>query len=153
MYPHQIDRLTATLERERVGALIGTTAENVFYMTGFRGLNHAIFRAQQYAVWTPRGTALVVPAVDAPAIVDDGIAVDHVVTFGGFVCSYADPLGPEAQRIRERTEHRAPSPGDALVMALEALGVREGWVGLDEGNLAPAAWKRSTSWCRCSSPA
>ena len=142
MYPHQIDRLTATLEREGLGALIGTTAENVFYMTGFRGLNHAIFRAQQFAVWTPRGTALVVPAVDAPAIVDEGIAVDHVATFGGFVCSYADPLGPEAERIRERTERRAPSPGDALAVALEALGVGEGRVGLDEGNLAPAAWAR-----------
>ncbi len=144
MYPHQLERLTATLEREGLGALVGTTAENVFYMTGFRSLNHGIFRTLQFAVWTPRGLALVVPAVDAPHIMDEGIAVDHVAAFGGFVCSYADPLGPDEQRIRERTEPRAPSPGHALAAALEALGVREGRLGLDEGHLAPGAWERIT---------
>ncbi len=145
MYPHQIDRLTATLEREGLSALVGTTAENVFYMTGFRSLNHGIFRTLQFAVWTPRGTALVVPAVDVPHILDDGIAVDHVVSFGGFVCSYAEPLGPDEQRIRERTEGRAPSPGHALAAALDALGVKGGRLGLDEGNLAPGAWERITA--------
>ncbi len=144
MYPHQLERLTATLEREGLGALVGTTAENVFYMTGFRSLNHGIFRTLQFAVWTPRGLALVVPAVDAPHIMDEGIAVDHVAAFGGFVCSYADPLGPDEQRIRERTESRAPSPDHALAAALDALGVREGRLGLDEGHLAPGAWERIT---------
>jgi Xaa-Pro aminopeptidase len=145
VYPHQIDRLTATLEREGFAALIGTTAENVFYMTGFRSLNHGIFRAQQFAVWTPRGTALVVPAVDVPHIMDEGIAVDQVGAFGGFVCSYADTLGPAEQRVRDRTERPAPSPGHALALALEALGVRDGRLGLDEGNLTPAAWERLTA--------
>jgi Xaa-Pro aminopeptidase len=144
VYPHQIERLTATLEHEGLAALVATTAENVFYMTGFRSLNHGIFRTTQFAVWTPRGTALVVPAVDIPHIMDEGIAVDHTAAFGGFVCSYADPLGPDEQRIRERTEPRAPSPGHALTAALDALGVREGRLGLDEGSLAPAAWERLT---------
>lgn len=145
MYPHQIDRLTATLEREGLGALIATSAENVFYMTGFRSLNHAIFRAQQFAVWTPRGVALVVPAVDVPQIMEEAAPADHVVGFGGFVCSYAAALGPDEQRIRERTETRAPSPGHALGIALEALGVRDGRIGLDESNLSPAAWERLTA--------
>ena len=138
MYPHQLDRLTATLDREGLKALIGTTAENVFYMTGFRSLNHGIFRTSQFAVWTPRGTALVVPAVDVPHLMDEGIAVDHVIAFGGFVCSYADPLGVDP-RLREWTERRAPSPGHAIASALEALGVREGRVGLDESTLTPTA--------------
>jgi Xaa-Pro aminopeptidase len=145
VYPHQIDRLTATLEREGLGAFIATSAENVFYMTGFRSLNHAIFRAQQFAVWTPRGVALVVPAVDVPHIMEEATAVDRVVGFGGFVCSYADALGPGEQKIREWTEPRAPSPGHALGIALEALGVRDGRIGLDESNLTPAAWERLTT--------
>jgi Xaa-Pro aminopeptidase len=144
MYPHQRDRLTETLEREGLDALVGTTAANVFYVTGFRSLNHGIFRTPQFAVWTPRGTALVVPAVDVPHIMDEGIAVDHIAGFGGFVCSYADPLGPAEQRIRERTEPRAPSPGHALAAALDALGVRGGRLGLDEGNLAPAVGEHLT---------
>jgi Xaa-Pro aminopeptidase len=142
VYPHQIDRLTAALEREGLAAFIATSAENVFYMTEFRSLNHAIFRAQQFAVWTPRGTALVVPAVDIPHIMSEAVAVDHVGGFGGFVCSYADSLGPDEQRIRERTEGRAPSPAQGLVLALQALGVRDGRIGVDESNLTPAAWER-----------
>jgi Xaa-Pro aminopeptidase len=145
VYPHQIDRLTARLEREGLAAFVATSAENVFYTTGFRSLNHAIFRAQQFAVWTPRGTALVVPAVDVPHLMSEGIEVDHVAAFGGFVCSYAEGLGPDEGRIRERTERREPSPGQALAGALDALGVREGRIGLDESNLAPAAWERITA--------
>lgn len=144
MYPHQLDRVTAALDHEGLVALIGTTAENVFYTTGFRSLNHEIFRTPQFAVWTPRGTALVVPAVDVPHLMDEGIAVDHIIAFGGFVCSYADPLGVD-QRVREWTERRAPSPAHAIASALEALGVREGRVGLDESTLTPAAWERVTA--------
>jgi len=140
VYPHQIDRLTATLEGEGLAALIGTSAENVFYMTGFRSINHGTFRTPQFAVWTPRGTALVVPAVDVPLIMAEAIEVDHVVSFGGFVCSYVD--APEHRRVRERTEARAQSPAHGLAAALDALGVREGRLGLDEGNVARAAWDR-----------
>ncbi len=145
MYPHQIDRLTGTLEGEGLAALIGTTAENVFYMTGFRSLNHGTFRTPQFAIWTPRGTALVVPAVDVPAIMADAIEVDHVVSFGGFVCSYVDTLAPEHRHVRERTEARVQSPAHGLAAALDALGVREGRLGLDEGNVARAAWDRISS--------
>lgn len=145
MYPHQIDRLTMTLEREGLAAFIATTAENIFYMTGYRSVNHAVFRTPQFAVWTPRGTALVVPAVDVPLIMAEGVGVDPVIGFGGFVCSYADSPDPEARRIRELTEPRAPSPGHALASALEALGVRAGRLGLDEGNLKPAAWAGVTA--------
>jgi Xaa-Pro aminopeptidase len=145
VYPHQIERLTETVEREGLAALVATSAENVFYMTDFRGLNHAIFRAQQFALWTPRGVALVVPAVDVPHILSEGIAVDHIGAFGGFVCSYADGLSPDGQRVRELTERRQASPGQALVAALEALGARDGRIGLDESNLTPGAWERLTA--------
>lgn len=142
MYPHQIERLTATLEREGLSALVATTPENIFYITGFRSLNTAIFRSTNMAVWSPRGTALVVPAVDLAPIAADRIPVDHVVTFGGFVCSYAEPLGPDEERIRERGERRAPSPADALAAALEAVGERGGKLGLDDGAVTPPAWGR-----------
>lgn len=142
MYPHQTERLSVTLEREGLAAFIATSAENVFYLTEFRGLNHAIFRAQQFALWTPGGAALVVPAVDVPHIMSEGIEVAHVGAFGGFVCSYADGLSDAERRVRELTERREASPGQALLVALEALGVRGGRIGLDESNLTPAAWER-----------
>jgi len=142
VYPHQLDRVSATLEREGLRALVATTAANVFYLTGFASLDHAASRATPYAVWTPSGTALVAPVIDVPRMVADNVEVDHLMAFGPSAGSYADPLGPEGQRIRDRLEHRAPSPADALAAALDVLGVREGRVGLDEDRLVPAAWER-----------
>ncbi len=140
MYPHQIERLNAVLEREKLAALVATTAANVQYLTGFRSLTEAAFHTPHFAVFTPGGTALVVPGADAAPIVADAIAVDHVVCFGRFVAQFADGSSVGA-RVRALVEHRAANPADALARALEALGVR-GRIGLDEGALTPPAWQR-----------
>lgn len=143
MYPHQTERLSATLEREGLAALVATSAANVHYITGFRSLTEAVFHTRHFAVYAPRGTALVVPAIDLAPIVADAIAVDHVVCFGGFVAQYAD-ASSVGDRVRALAERRAPSPADGLVRALEALGVR-GRIGLDEGALTPQAWQQAVA--------
>src|SRR5207244_8375183 len=103
VYPHQIERLTEALERESLAAVIGTSAANVFYMTDFRGPGH---RAERFAVWTPRGLALVVPTADVALVIGEGIEVDHVGAFGDAVCSYAEKLTRDEERVREATERR-----------------------------------------------
>ncbi|MGH7311898.1 MAG: aminopeptidase P family N-terminal domain-containing protein, partial [Candidatus Rokuibacteriota bacterium] len=116
MYPHQIERLSAVLEREGLAALVATTAANVQYLTGFRSLTEAVFHTPHFAVFAPRGTALVVPGMDVAPIVADAIAVDHVVCFGRFGARYAD--GSSAgDRMRARAERRSPSPADGLARA------------------------------------
>jgi Xaa-Pro dipeptidase len=140
VYPHQIERLNAVLEREKLAALVATTAANVQYLTGFRSLTEAAFHTPHFAVFTPGGTALVVPGADAAPIVADAIAVDHVVCFGRFVAQFADGSSVAA-RVRELVEHRAANPADGLARALELLGVR-GRIGLDEGAVTPPAWQR-----------
>jgi Xaa-Pro aminopeptidase len=140
VYPHQIERLSAALESGGLSALVATTAANVQYLTGFRSLTEAVFHTPHFAVFTPRGTALVVPAVDLPPIVADAIAVDHVVCFGRFVAQYAEGSNAGA-RVRALTEQRAASPAEGLARALEALGVR-GAIGLDEGALTAATWQQ-----------
>ena len=142
MYPHQADRLSAVLERRGLAALVATMPVNIAYVTGFRSLTQEVYATRQLAVFTARGTALVVPAVDLAAIVADGIEVDHVTCFGGFVSSYAETLGPAERRIQELADRRAPSPADALAQALDALGVGGGTLGLDEEHITPAAWQR-----------
>jgi Xaa-Pro aminopeptidase len=140
MYPHQAERLGATLEREGLGALVATTAANVQYLTGFRSLTQAVFHTPHLAVFTPQGTALVVPGLDVVAAVADAITVDHIVCFGRFVAQYAE--GNDAgDRARALIERRAASPTEGLAHALELLSVR-GRVGLDEGALTPAAWQQ-----------
>src|SRR5207245_1882564 len=93
----------------------------------------------QLAVWSRRGTALVVPSIDVPAIVSEGIGVDHVVPFGDFVA--ARGKGTEADRIGALSEQRAASPTEALATALDAVGAGTGRIGLDEGSLTAQAWE------------
>ena len=145
MYPHQRDRLTEVLQREGWEALIATTPENCAYVTGFRSMNQAVYRTRQFGLFTRRGTALVVPAVDLAAIFATGVEVDHVTCFGGFVSSYAEPLGKVEERIRSVADGlRSPTPGAAVAAALEFLGVRAGSVGLDEGYLTIQVWQHVT---------
>jgi Xaa-Pro aminopeptidase len=140
VYPHQAERLSQALENAGLSALIGTTAANVFYITGYRSLTHAVFNTLHFAVFTPRGTALVGPAVEVASLVADGVEVDHVTVFGGFVAQYAPAIGPAEARIRTLAERRHPSPGHALAAALAALGVTSGVIGLDEGGLTHPTW-------------
>ena len=145
MYPHQAERLTELLEREKLEALIATTPENCAYVTGFRSMNQAVYRTRQFAVFTRRGTALVVPAVDIAAIFAAGLAVDHVTCFGGFVSSYAEPLGKIEERIKSVADsRRSPTPGAAVLAALDLLEVRSGSVGLDEAFLTYPVWQHVT---------
>jgi len=144
MYPHQAERLNEVLEREKLEALIATTPENCAYVTGFRSMNQAVYRTRQFAVFTRRGTALVIPAVDIAAIFASGAAVDHVTCFGGFLSSYAEPLGKDEERIRSVADSRCPTPGAAVARALDLLEVRSGSVGLDEAFLTYPVWQHVT---------
>jgi Xaa-Pro aminopeptidase len=141
MYPHQFERLTEVLEREGLEALVATTPENVFYVTGFRGATPAI-RSRRFAAFGRGGTALVVPAADLASVAADAVAVDHVRCFGGFALQYAPEPGPLGERIQRMAEDGAPTPEEALARALEALGVRQGRVGLDEGAVTAQGWQR-----------
>jgi Xaa-Pro aminopeptidase len=67
VYPHQTERLTEACERERLDAVIATSAANVFYMTDFESLGHDV-RIERVAVWAPGGEAVVTPAGDVPRV-------------------------------------------------------------------------------------
>ena len=43
--PHIAARLTRVLDAEGLDALVATTPENLQYVTGFRSVAHALFRA------------------------------------------------------------------------------------------------------------
>ncbi len=142
MYPHQLERLTGVLDQAGLEALVASTPANIAYLTGFRSLTQEIYLTRQTAVFTRRGTALVVPAVDLASIVLDGVEVDHVGCYGGFIAGYAEPPSEATARIRALAGAKAPSPAHALAAALEALGVAGGRVGFDEGLVTPQAWQR-----------
>ena len=143
MNSHVKARLTAVLEAEGLDAIVATTTENLYYMTEFRSISHALFRGLElYGVFTRRGTGLVVPFIDTTGVAADEIAVDHLACYGKFFFEYADDPGAVGQKIRQWTAAPAASPADALAAVLGDLGMLGGRVGLDEANVFPATWRR-----------
>ena len=143
MNSHMKARLTAVLDAEGLDAIVATTTENLYYMTGFRSISHALFRGLElYGVFTRRGTGLVVPFIDTTGVAADEIVVDHLACYGKFFFEYADDPGAVGQKIRQWTAAPAASPADALAAVLGDLGVLGGRVGLDEANVFPATWRR-----------
>jgi Xaa-Pro aminopeptidase len=143
MDAHRRQRLTAVLEGQGLDALVATTTENVYYVSGLRSISHALFRGLElYAVFTRRGTALVIPFIDTTGVASDRIEVDHLACYGKFFFEYADDPGEIGHKIREWTRAPAASSADALAGVLGDLGVLGRRVGLDEGNLFAPTWKR-----------
>lgn len=143
MNEHRRQRLTTVLEAEGLDALVATTTENVYYVSGLRSISHALFRGLElYAVFTRRGTGLVIPFIDTTGVAADRIAVDHVACYGRFFFEYAEDPGEIGRRIREWTRAPAASAADALAGVLGDLGVLGRRVGLDEGNLFAPTWRR-----------
>jgi Xaa-Pro dipeptidase len=142
VYPHQAERLHEALERAGLDALVAASPESIAYLTGFRSLTAAIFRTEQYGVFSRQGTALVVPANEPITIVADAVDVDHVVCFGGFHAQVSHPVALETKRALDIIAESAATPADGLATALDALGVREGTVGLDESYLTHERWPR-----------
>jgi Xaa-Pro dipeptidase len=143
MDTHVNARLTGVLEAERLEALIATTTENLYYVTGFRSISHALFRGLElYGVFTRRGTGIVIPFIDTTGVAADGIAVDHIACYGKFFFEYADNPGVIGEKVRRFTASPAASPVDALAGMLGDLGVLGRRVGIDEAGLFPQAWQR-----------
>jgi Xaa-Pro aminopeptidase len=95
-----------------------------------------------FGVFSRRGTALVVPAVDGPAAIADTADVDHVISYGGVSASFAPSAASDVRRIEAVLAGAAASPADALAAALGQLGIAQGVVGLDEGGADHALWQR-----------
>jgi Xaa-Pro aminopeptidase len=143
MDAHRRHRLTHVLEADGLDALVATTTENVYYVSGLRSISHALFRGLElYAIFSRRGTALVIPFIDTTGVASDGIEVDHLACYGKFFFEYADDPGEIGRKIRAWTQAPAASPADALAGVLADLGVLGRRIGLDEGNLFAPTWKR-----------
>jgi Xaa-Pro dipeptidase len=139
MYPHQAERLTEALERDRLDALVATSPANVAYVTGFRSLARVVYSAHEhYAVMTRAGTALVVPTIDAPAVVETGVDVSHVVCHGRFELEVAGARSEAVRRLSALVAKPAASGAEALATALRLLGATGGRVGLDDAGLPEA---------------
>lgn len=142
MPAHAATRLRQVLDAEGLDALIGTSTENLYYVSGFRSLAHALFRGLElYGVFTRAGTGLVIPYIDTTGVAAEGIHADALACYGKFFFDYAADPGAIGAKVRAWTAGALASPADALVKVLGDLGVLGGRLGVDESGLFPSAWR------------
>jgi Xaa-Pro aminopeptidase len=136
MYPHQAERLAGALARLGVEAVIATSPANVAYVTGFRRLSRERDPGVDvFAVYARNGTALVIPAVEVPALVAGDVDADHVIAHGRLHVDVAERADATARRAADVIRRAAPSAAEALAAALRALGVADAAVGIDTAPL------------------
>src|SRR5438128_10051383 len=122
MDQHIARRLTALLDAEDLDAIVATSTENLYYVTGFRSIAHALFRGLELsAVFTRRGTGLVIPFIDTTGVASHRIQVDHLACYGKFLFEYADDPREIGRTIRDGTRSPAASPAAALARAMGRL--------------------------------
>ena len=138
MYPHQTERLEAALQAFDVDAVVATSPADVAYLTGFWSFSRSVYPADSVAVYARSGTALVIPAIDAPAFAAGDGAADHVVCHGHFFVDVADGANEHARLAAQHVTESAGTAGEALARALDALGLRAARIGLDDSGPAAA---------------
>ncbi len=142
MDSHIKTRLTQVLDAENLDAVIATSTENLYYVTSFRSIAHALFRGLElYGVFTRAGTGLVIPFSDTTGVAADEIHADQLACYGKFFFDYAADPGEVGKKVRAWTASPMPSPVDALLKVLGDLGVLGKRIGIDESGLFPAAWR------------
>lgn len=96
-----------------------------------------------FAVYSRRGTALVVPGLEAATVASEAVEADVVRTYGGFVYARGESPGEAGRKILDLTARDLPTAEEALAAALGDLGLDPGAIGLDESHLPAPAWERA----------
>ncbi len=135
-------RATRLMEEHHLDAIIATTPEHVLYTSGIYSFAQWYRRAvQAFAVFgrdPAAATAVVLPLIDAhQASSPDGTIV--VVPYGPFPYAAADAAALRApdRRLVDWSRDVAATPLEALVTAIDALGLGSGRLGVDTARLWP----------------
>jgi Xaa-Pro dipeptidase len=141
------ERLRQVMNREGFDALVASTPENVFYLTGFSSLNQRLFRGYQtYAIYARDDGVepiLIAGKSDADEIVQSECKIKEVHFYGSF---YIESRGAVLRPIEERLsnliqkESSASAPS-VLVDLLRQLGLDRGSIGMDEMNIPPPIYE------------
>ena len=142
------ERALALMEEHGLTAIIGTTLENVTYLTGHVGWAQRVYRSlQSYAVMTndpSAGTDLILTRSDNTYFAAYEGYPERVYSYGGVpAVIFPDgftPQNDEQKRFAELTESggRHKTIMDALLAALKARGITRGRIALDNEGCPPS---------------
>ncbi|WP_211225547.1 M24 family metallopeptidase [Amycolatopsis nigrescens] len=139
-----MNRIARRMDELGLDAIVATTFENVFYLTGIASVTMEVVPhvGQCYAVLTrdrPAHPRLVSTRCDMDQFLDALPELDEIVGYGSFFREEESAAGltGELERLRQVTE-TGPRPAtalDGLVHALRSAGVAGGRIAVDEGSV------------------
>jgi Xaa-Pro aminopeptidase len=154
------ERALALMAEHDLTAIIGTTLENVTYLTGHVGWAQRVYRSlQSYAVMTNNpdaGTDLILTRSDNTYFAAYGGYPERIYSYGGIpgviFPEDFEPANDEQKRFQELTESggRHNTVLDALLAALKARGITRGRIALDDEGCPPSLFeslKKSLPGC------
>ncbi|MDW4905887.1 Xaa-Pro peptidase family protein [Streptomyces sp. ADMS] len=136
-----LPRLTRHMDELGLDAVVATTHENVYYLTGIPSVALEVFphSGQFYALVTrdrPDRVRLVTSRCDADQVQDAAVAVDSAVGYGTFYREKgADAVLTEAEEALWHIAVDGPAPAtalDGLVHTLRAAGLAGARIAVDE---------------------
>lgn len=145
-----VERLQQKMDADGLDGLVATTLGNVFYFTGIvaDGLRLFHYEHQSYALVTRQAVtrpSLVVSQGLTSQIWSAECELQDVFTYGTFFRPgpFLDvALDPAEQRLKDVMDQKpAATPLDALVQALQKMGLADKKVGIDELNFKPGYWE------------
>jgi len=142
-----LPRALAVMEERGWDALLATSQENVYYLSGFRSFGQPLIRGTQvYAL--ARRDRLEAPVVVAPVGEMDMAAQfpprGTVIPYGTFhIMAPEEPVsGSDSLLVRWGIDEPSrPTAMEALLEALGRLDLTGGVIGVDERGLLPALWQ------------
>jgi Xaa-Pro aminopeptidase len=144
-------RLDEFLAKEKLDAVVGTSPENVLYLSGYWAISQWIRRGPQAYVLQPRkgrGSAVVVTNSALLDLVADQKIAAEVRRYSYFKTDLDTTahLSPEDIRQQQLFETEAYTGSvEALVAAIKQRGLVAGRIGIDEIGITPQCMEQLTS--------
>lgn len=143
------DRASRLLQRYGVDALVGTSIENVMYMTGHDNPTHQINRGVHiFSLFTPGQSpeaSAIIPALEVETFLSSALEIDDVYLIGQFNRTPGDAAQMDdrgrASAALVAAAHPAPTAIDCLVDALTRRGLHRARIAVDEFGLPATGWQ------------
>lgn len=156
------ERALGMMKEAHLDVLVGTTPENVTYMTNHTGWEHRAYRGntmargmQNYSVLTSEGERILIAHMlnEIPYAVSFGVhkQLDDVWAWGGSFINKPPGFKPEHEEERAVAEfldspkRMTEDAVTALINCLKEKGISKGRIGIELFGLAPAAEERLQS--------
>jgi Xaa-Pro dipeptidase len=138
----KMQRINCLMEDNGLDMLIGSSNDNIYYMTGFVCMGQLLLqKTQAYALYNRKNgaQAIVIPFAEAASAVEKLNDIS-LYCYGNFKYDYANSISDEMQIVRDISDKGYTSPESALIQAIMVSGLKKGKIGIDENRITHQTW-------------